>query len=101
MSRHSAWAWLAAGWVLSFNPAADGLNARRDGWEWVERYDSAWACEEGRREAALEKAEKQAARSQKVAANNTALRTLLQYRCEHESRAPKRRRGLMPWTWWR
>jgi hypothetical protein len=60
----------------------------------VRKYDTAWLCEEGRREEAAElvketdeeRREKSGARQAGAVASSGNLAALLRYRCEHEPR---------------
>jgi hypothetical protein len=84
---------LLGGWTLLFNPEPNPLNAPRADWEEVEEYDTAWLCEEGRRDEAAERAEEAA--KERPGHSPSTLDAMLRYRCEHGDRAggDRRRQG--------
>jgi hypothetical protein len=75
---------LLGGWTLLFNPEPNALNAPRADWEEVEEYDTAWLCEQGRREEAVERAEEAA--KERPGHSPSTLQAMLRYRCEHSDR---------------
>jgi hypothetical protein len=82
---------LLSGWTLLFNPEPNPLNAPRGDWEDVEEYDTAWLCEEGRREEAAERAEEAA--KERPGHSPSTLDAMLRYRCEHSGRTDAYRRA--------
>lgn len=88
--------------MLLHNPEAAGLHTPRGEWDTVRKYDTAWRCEKGRREEAMERSEEATNEAIKrrrsplgphapVDGGNTGmLAALLQYRCEHEDRGRRR-----------
>jgi hypothetical protein len=91
--------------LLLFNPERDAPYTARAGWEKVRKYDTAWLCEEGRREEAAELAQEEAEEARDAAKNrgvaaaaqpsgdatgNGNLSALLRYRCEYEGRVGRR-----------
>jgi len=104
MMREAGAVMLLGGWTLLFNPKPDQLYVPRADWEEVREYDTAWLCEEGRRDEAAELAKdgtkdrprgiastltglfRRAAKERPRDSAGT-LATLLRYRCEHKSQA--------------
>jgi hypothetical protein len=75
---------LLAGWTLFLNRGPNPLDAPRDDWKKVRKYDTAWLCEEGRRKEAAELAEDAA--KDHPDQSETLLAAMLRYRCEPEGR---------------
>ena len=82
---------LLGGWLLLFNREADEPFAPRESWKKVRKYDTAWLCEEGRREEAAELSEQTA--KEKHRQDSDTLAAMLRYRCEHESNPNGRARS--------
>jgi hypothetical protein len=84
---------------LLFNPDADGLQGVRGEWKKVQRYDTPWLCEQGRREEAAEHAEETAKDADAKwprptgprSPSSGTLAALLKYRCQYEK--PQRSRS--------
>ena len=88
--------------MLLHNPEASGLHMPRGDWETVRTYDTAWRCEQGRREEAMERARRRSTRQssggearsvrtgRSIGGGTGMLAALLQYRCEHEDRGRRR-----------
>jgi len=84
---------LLGGWMLLFNRTPELANPPLSSWKKVHEYDTAWLCEEGRREKAGELAQEDA---KKPGQSSTVLGPLLRYRCERSEQlraAPNRGRG--------
>jgi hypothetical protein len=82
---------LLGGWTLLFNPTPNLPDPPLPTWKKVHEYDTAWLCEEGRREKAGELAQKD---TKKGGQSSTVLGPLLRYRCERSERlraAPARK----------
>ncbi len=84
MTRRARALLVLAGWTLFFNPDSNPLDAPRDDWKKVRKYDTAWLCEEGRRKEAAELAEDAA--KKRPDESETQLSSMLRYRCEPEGR---------------
>jgi hypothetical protein len=69
--------------MLLFNRTPEVANPPLSTWKKVHEYDTAWLCEEGRREKAGELAQEAA---KKPGQSSTALGPLLRYRCERSER---------------
>jgi len=83
---------LLAGWVLLFNKTPELANPPLASWKKVDDYDTAWLCEEGRREKAadlMKDAQKKNTQNGPPEAQ-TALGSLLRYRCERSERLERR-----------
>ena len=77
--------------MLLFNRTPELANPPLSSWKKVHEYDTAWLCEEGRREKASEQAQDDA---KKPGQSPTVLGPLLRYRCERsEVVRPPRRKG--------
>ena len=91
--------------MLLWNPEREAPNTARADWEKVRKYDTAWLCEEGRREEAAELAQEEAEEAREAAkkrhgpaaaespgdaGGNGNLSALLRYRCEYEGRGGRR-----------
>ena len=84
---------LLAGWVLLFNKTPELANPPLASWKKVHDYDTAWLCEEGRREKAadlMKDAQKKDAQKNGPPEAQTALGSLLRYRCERSERLERR-----------
>jgi hypothetical protein len=83
---------LLGGWMLLFNRTPELPNPPLSSWKKVHEYDTAWLCEEKRREKAGELAQDDA---KKPGQSSTVLGPLLRYRCERTERVrpPAPRRG--------
>ena len=79
---------LLAGWVLLFNKTPELADPPLASWKKVHDYDTAWLCEEGRREKAVDLM-KDAQKNGPPEAQ-TALGPLLRYRCERSERVERR-----------
>ncbi len=79
---------LLGGWMLLFNRTPDLANPPLADWKKMREYDTAWLCEEGRRQEAndlaVETSKKQGGQS------STVLGPLLRYRCERSERVRRR-----------
>jgi hypothetical protein len=79
---------LLAGWVLLFNRTPELANPPLASWKKVRSYDTAWLCEEGRRDEARDLAKDAPKNGAAEAA--TTLGPLLRYRCERSERLERR-----------
>jgi protein involved in temperature-dependent protein secretion len=77
------------GWVLLASPSPEAINAPKAEWDEVRSYDTAWACEAGRREEAIELVREQAAKRGERT-EGAALEAMLRYRCAY-TRHPRPR----------
>lgn len=84
---------LLGGWTLLFNPTPNLPDPPLPTWKKIREYDTAWLCEEGRREKAGELAQEDA---KKPGQSSTVLGPLLRYRCERGERLqpPPNRKGF-------
>ena len=93
---------LLGAWLLLFNPESNAHYASTESWERVRKYDTAWLCEEGRREEAAKLSER-TAKEHKQQGSDTLAATL-QYRCEYTD-SPRwqdsARWKLRDWARWR
>ena len=81
---------LLGGWILLLLPEPGTPSAPTASWKKVREYDTAWRCEEGRREKAAELT-KDTAEEQRASGSGT-LDAMLRYRCERTERLDERQR---------
>ena len=71
---------LYGGWLLLFNPDRQRPNASLHDWKRVHEYDTAYLCDQGRREKMRSDLEKEARKPSQPPVSPTDLE--LRYRCE-------------------
>lgn len=81
---------LLGGWILLSLPEHGTSSTPGASWEKVREYDTAWLCEEGRRDEVAELM-KDAAKKQPGDGSGT-LSAMLRYRCERAERLDERQR---------
>jgi hypothetical protein len=93
---------LLGAWLLLFNPESNAHYASMESWERVRKYDTAWLCEEGRREEAARLSERTAKEHSRQGSDTLA--ATLRYRCEYTD-SPRwqdsARWKLRDWARWR
>jgi hypothetical protein len=93
---------LLGGWLLLFNPEPGAPYSPTQRWERVRKYDTAWLCEEGRREEAARLSERTAKEHSRQGSDTLA--ATLRYRCEYTDRSrplDSARWKLRDWARWR
>jgi hypothetical protein len=93
---------LLGGWLLLFNPEPGAPYSPTGRWERVRKYETAWLCEEGRREEAARLSERTAKEHSRQRSDTLA--AMLRYRCEYTDRTrwqDSARWKLRDWARWR
>ena len=91
MNRGLGAAILYGGWVLLFNPQEHAPPSPTVAWKKVREYDTAYLCEQGRREKVESVCAKEAKRSHRDP-RTLAADTDARYRCERAERAEAQKR---------